>query len=380
MIHPQNTKLNSYKSIIGLSKPLPPNHIISTSGTHFYKRGLSLYQFGSAKRNRFFHPLIIFTFLAFMLFRSIFLFFLQTEDPNVIVMVGDYSFFLGNRKHFNAASSHGYLLAILSQIIQFTNYCKNIKPSYLRPFGMMAGFVSPKSIGLTDRLEIYRMIKKTKFLFKFADYNLKAIFILSIIIPLIILSINCTNYYLLIFALLWSFIYAIGIYCIISIFVWQIIYFYIICHYLNLKIIDLNNRVNYLIDNQLKYKFENFLDAYDIIYLEIIEFNETYWSKILLCFVILFLSAINLLIYHSVFGKIITIIKVSYIYGTLFLTIVIINFLNTASSVALTVNKSYGVLNKFMVMNCNRLQINTKIKVKIFLIKTFLRKLLICTL
>jgi hypothetical protein len=45
------------------------------------------------------------------------------------------------------------------------NYKKEI-PSYLKPFQMICGLVSPKSIGLINREHINQLLKKSKLMFK----------------------------------------------------------------------------------------------------------------------------------------------------------------------------------------------------------------------
>ncbi len=52
---------------------------------------------------------------------------------------------------------------------------KGIKPTYFKVFEMMSGLVSPKSIGLTDNEEIYKMLKLYKILFKICELNARKI-------------------------------------------------------------------------------------------------------------------------------------------------------------------------------------------------------------
>jgi hypothetical protein len=111
----------------------------------------------------------------------------MTEDnERISIIIGDFSHFLGLRIHINLTSCLFFLLALTSQLIYFYNYMKGIKPTYFKVFEMMSGLISPKSIGLTNKEEIYKMLKVYKILFKICELNARILvptigFLLSII-------------------------------------------------------------------------------------------------------------------------------------------------------------------------------------------------------
>jgi len=145
---------------------LPENLIIKSAATHLYTAGLSLFPYDFVKRNRYHNPLLVFI-LNLQLFIRIIVSLLLLSDENkyMLMVLGEWAHFFNVRIHFNILASPVILIAIVSQIIHYYNFKNNIKPSYLKPFEMISGLCSPKSIGLTNQTEIYKMIKLSKKLF-----------------------------------------------------------------------------------------------------------------------------------------------------------------------------------------------------------------------
>jgi hypothetical protein len=57
---------------------------------------------------------------------------------------------------------------------------------------MMSGFISPKSIGLTNKEEIYKLIKESKILFSFYEWNTDRIVpLMGFLLSLLPFIINC---------------------------------------------------------------------------------------------------------------------------------------------------------------------------------------------
>ena len=79
-------------------------------------------------------------------------------------------------------------MAITSQLIYYYNYKNDIKPTFLKVFEMMSGLVSPKSIGLTNEKQIYKLIIWAKKLFIICELVSK------ISIPLIAIITNIFPY------------------------------------------------------------------------------------------------------------------------------------------------------------------------------------------
>jgi hypothetical protein len=55
---------------------------------------------------------------------------------------------------------------------------------YLKVFDMMSGLISLKSIGLTNKKEIYKLIKESKILFSFCEWNTRIIPIITLILTI----------------------------------------------------------------------------------------------------------------------------------------------------------------------------------------------------
>jgi hypothetical protein len=85
------------------------------------------------------------------------------------------------------------LIALISQLHHFYYYLYDIKPSYLKPFEMMSGLRSPKSIGLTDKKVIQEFMKRQRLLmniYEILTAKVLPITVFSIIIS--IYSFNCS--------------------------------------------------------------------------------------------------------------------------------------------------------------------------------------------
>jgi hypothetical protein len=150
---------------------------------------------------------------------------------------------------------------------------------------MMSGLVSPKSIGLTNKKEIYKFIKLSKILFLLSEWNNKAL------IPLMTLTFSLFAFFMnrsiletLGFGIPNSLLLALSLHYTYSTNVWQMVYFYLICCYIKIKF----NETNELISNALlKRKFIKIkkvlrlIRSLDAKYSELNQFNHEFWSKFL---------------------------------------------------------------------------------------------------
>jgi hypothetical protein len=106
------------------------------------------------------------------------------ENWKLLIIIGDFAHFFRAKTHFNLIIVFSTILAINSQLIYYYNYKNGIKQAYLKVFDMMSGLSSPKSIGLTNKEEIYKLIKDSKILFSFNKSNS------YIVLPLISFSLH----------------------------------------------------------------------------------------------------------------------------------------------------------------------------------------------
>jgi hypothetical protein len=146
---------------LNADKPLPPVIAINSAQSLLYRIGLSLFSFGSQTRNRFQNPFFISFIISIQILKSITAI-LMKEDKFRLLLVGDNAYFLNGRYILNSAIITWGSLALFSQSLHYWKYYKNESPSYLKPFEMICGSVSPKSIGLINREDINQLLKKSK--------------------------------------------------------------------------------------------------------------------------------------------------------------------------------------------------------------------------
>src|SRR5208282_2774943 len=116
---------------------------------------------------------------------------LMKEDKYRFLLIGDFPYFLNGRYFINSALILWGLLALCSQLLHYWKYYKNESPSYLKPFEMISGLVSPKSIGLINREHINQLLKKSKLMFKISSFvtlSLSFVVLWLSLIPLILNS------------------------------------------------------------------------------------------------------------------------------------------------------------------------------------------------
>ena len=226
---------------IDVDKPLPSVITIKSAENHLYRIGLSLFSFGSQTRNRFHNPFFISFIICVQILKSITAI-LMKEDKYRLLLIGDFAYFLNGRYFLNSCIILWCILALISQLLHYWKYYKNESPSYLKPFEMICGLVSPKSIGLINRELINQLLNKSKLMFKiskFLTFGMSFACFWSSGIALIINS-NPSLYWIEFF---WTLHFTVFGYHSFNINWSQMTYFYIICLYLKLKLRNANNSI-----------------------------------------------------------------------------------------------------------------------------------------
>jgi hypothetical protein len=148
----------------------------------------------------------------------------------------------------------------------------------------MSGLVSPKSIGLANEEEIYKLIKRSKILFCICEIYPKLCFILAFIIYLTPFTFKCSLKQVILYRISHSLNFCFGTYFIQSRFLWQIVYFYIICYYLKLRLSEVNdemkaktNRMTEINDNYTYHVIRSLHSMHSQIY----DYNDKSWPKFL---------------------------------------------------------------------------------------------------
>ncbi len=101
--------------------------------------------------------------------------------------------------------------------------------------------ISPKSIGLTNKVEIYKLIKESKILFSFCEWNNKIIPLMVFTINLLLFILNYSLLDLMIFGIPHSILYALCVHYNCCIIFLPLVYFYLICGYIKIKIKEQND-------------------------------------------------------------------------------------------------------------------------------------------
>jgi hypothetical protein len=364
------------------NKPVPQSIAFNSIDNHLYRIGLSLISKNEEKRSRFYNPLLILIVNTICLIKSIVSLLLSEENEKLLIINGDFAHFLGSKTHLNVPVLLGFLLTLIQQFIYYYNSKNDINLTDLKLFDMMSGLVSPKSIGLTNGEEIYKLIKESKLWFSFCRCNIQIlvpIFGLSNLLPFVL---NCSAWDTIIFGIPHSLLFAIGLHYVCTINVWQIFYFLLICRYIKIKFKESNDIVSQLIFRRKLIKWEKvstIIRNLDAKYSELDKFNQEFWSKYLLSIWLMAGTIINFSLYSVFFSEMNLINKLMSGYSTVFAFLAFIFIITNASSVNYEANKMYKLLNHIMVYNSssrlrfsrrNHLMIaySTKIKVKSYLI------------
>ncbi len=347
-----------------VDKPLPSVIAIKGAENHLYRIGLSLFSLGSQKRNRFHNPFFISFIICVQILKSI-IAILMIEDKYRLLLIGDFAYFLNAWYFLNSAVIIWGFLALISQSLHYWKYYKNESPLYLKPFEMISGLVSPKSIGLMDREDINQLLKKFKLMFGVSKLvifgSIFAAFCTSGI-PTIINS----SYHLFFIEILWVLLFTVFIYFCANINFSQMTYFYIICLYLKLKLRNANNSIRKSFDKKYKMnnkRMKNILKSLDSIISEINAYNNDFWSKYLMIVLISVVLVLDLALFEAIFGKMSFFFKIIWFYASSVLFLLLLVLINTASSVSFEANKSYKLLNKLFITYNKQVSIRMRIKV-----------------
>jgi hypothetical protein len=350
---------------IDVAKPLPTVIAINSAQNHLYSIGLSLFSFGSRTRNRFHNPFFISFIISVQILRSL-IALLMKGDKYRFLLIGDFAYFLNDGYFMNVATILWGIMALFSQIIHFWKYYKNEIPSYLKPFQMISGLVSPKSIGLSNREDINQLLKKSKLMFKVSKLLTFGPTFTAFCISFIPLIINSSFHFFLI-SKFWALLFTTYAYLSININFSQMAYFYIICLYLKLKLRNTNNIITKSFDKKYKMnnnRIKNILNSLDSIISEISIYNNDLWAKYLMIVLVSVILVLDLSLFESLFGKMSLFFKILMLYFSGIIFVLLIILINTASSVSFEANKSYKLLNKLFI-TYNKKQFSIRIKIKV---------------
>jgi hypothetical protein len=350
---------------LDLDKPLPSVITIKCAENHLNRIGLSLFSSESQIRNRFHKPFFV-SFIICVQILKLITAILMKEDKYRLLLIGDFAYFLNDRYFINLGAIMGGFITLISQILHYWKYYKNESPSYLKPFEMISGLVSPKSIGLMNKQDINQLLKISKLMFDFSrilTIGMSVVCFFLSGIPLIINSSFELKYLIEIF---WVILFTAYIYFASNISLSQMTYFYIICLYLKLKLRNTNNSIRKSFEKKYKmsnHRMKNILKSFDSIISEINTYNNDLWSKYLMIVLVLIIITLDFVLFQSIFGRMSLFFKIILFYISFSAFLFLIIFINTASSVSFEANKSYKLLNKIFITNNKQISIRMKTKV-----------------
>ncbi len=364
-------KIKSNICYFGAEHILPPNMILRSAGSHFYRIGLSLFPFGSERRKKLFNPYFITFIISFSILKSMLSLLIPEGDNynNYHILFGDWIYFMKARLHITFTETIFGLIALVSQLLNFWYYKNNIKSSYLKPFEMMTGLVSPQSIGLSNREDIEKLLKRSRILFFISRIVTKTAPFTGISPCFIPFALNSFKFYYYLAFIPWVLLFALFIYFSSNFIVYQIIYFYLICYYLKIKLINENSRIKNIIYSRSRInnsRIKLILNSLNAIHSEIDEFNSNYWNKFLFWILILDIIIIDFTIYSVLFGRLNIFLNLVGLYIVLTFISLLVFLLNIASSVSYEANNSYKLLIKLFALN-EKLIITKTIRIKVHL-------------
>jgi hypothetical protein len=333
-------------------KILPPDIALKSADKCLQKIGLSLFRDPLTKRSKTHNPILMLIIESNFFLQFFVSLIIPEENRKQFLLIGDLGHFYKARVHCAIACCFMIQIPIFSQILHYYNYKNNIKPTYLKLFEMISGSVPPLSIGLTEREDVFRLLKISKFLFFIPKFMPIVMFFAALLFGLItyIQNLNINHPIILSIISVQSLLFGCACYYLYSIVITQLVYYHLICYYLKLKI----KRINDGLKNNLKSK-NGFNSAKKIrslnkIYEEIDDYNNNYWSKFLLCIWISIVSIISTFVYLSIFREMEIINKLIVICVAVLFICFLLLVINTSSSVHSESNKTYRLLNSCIVL------------------------------
>ena len=334
-------------STIQTNKHLPPELCIESIDDILYSIGLCHHSVKDRpKRSKIQNPVLItIVLLTNILMRIVSN---ATDNETILLLMGDFLHYVEIKEYLNNLALLFALMALLSQTVYHYNHCIGVKPTFVRILQMLSGSITPSSVGLNHSTQVHQLLSIAKWLPLLRKNNailipiISSLFILGIYFSLFsFLSSVILSIYPILFTSLWGY-YTFNLMSI------QIFLFFIICKYFLIKLKERNrilkdeNRMN---TNRIR----NILVTHDSLYRELNEYNLTFFSKfILIIWSILGFIIINL-IYLIIFGRIQILLKITVIYLFIFYTIMFLFILSIASSVNSESNKTYKLLNSFVI-------------------------------
>ena len=344
---------------------LLPKHLrIPNSGHHFYKFGFSPHRNGCPDRSPLYHPLLVFIIPSILTARFVYSVVTPDHSFRFHLWIGDFGYFMNLKFHLNLTAALVYWMAVLSQIIHFYDYMCGRQQSYMKVFNMISGRITPQSIGLSDEKLIRDILKKARLTFKLNDFFRISISFISFFISFFsyITRLSVAEFILL--GLPHTAFFGLGSLYIYNTICTQILYFFVISHYLKLKQRGINYYLMYAIDNKHRiislkiiiYNTNGMIAKLNQIYLEIKEYDSNFWSKFLAIIWATITAIIAMIIFMFAFGERMHFnVRIMLLYAIFFYLSLLLLVIQMAGSVNFEAKKAYKLLASYKLV-CMRTQ------------------------
>ncbi|CAG2101547.1 unnamed protein product [Medioppia subpectinata] len=207
----RKAKKPKVKITVSPDYPLPPELRQDNCGTHPYVRGLTSHRWADERRHRLHHPNMMFATLFICFCRDTYGF-LMPLDKQLATYIGDYPYFLNVKAQLNLGVVAYSGMAMLTLI--YYRYLYHIKryPFPEAPIRLMAGAVTPRSVGLIDEAVIIEMCKSAKFWFHHTKRNTNIVGLAAFVICFAPVHFGTGDWTLFPIYFPWGFINGIGAY------------------------------------------------------------------------------------------------------------------------------------------------------------------------
>jgi len=176
--------------------------------------------------------------------------------------------------------------------------------------------------------------------------------------------INCSLLDIILFGIPQSILFTVCVHYSSSILFWPVVYFYVICRYIKIKIKVQNDLIEKAIFERNVINSTKILRSIrnlDAIYTELNEYNREFWSLYLLLVWFIYGLLINFGTYFYFFAELNIILKAFAVYGLFIVITAFLFIISTASSVNFEANKIYKHLNQISAhYSLNRISFKTR--------------------
>jgi hypothetical protein len=295
------------KSKFNPNRPLPQELTIPSANDKLFKIGLSHFNFGHSKRSLINNPIIILIVNTIVITRSLI-------SLKMKGLSRDMSIYLGNASHFVEVGVQWDIqivsvcfMSISSLILFYKMYRKGKIPKFMDFFHMLSGFVSPLSLGLTNKVEIRKLSRKAKIMFALNDMTsyIFAPFSGFILYFMVFAKDSSLNEFLL-FGIPWSLNGAVWCTYGSNIILSQILCFYLICEFSKQRLRVINEHLLRMKLAKIDVNETNanlLLHSIDRVYGDIKTYNKEYVSQFLFMNSANFLIVFNIFLYNVIFGS-----------------------------------------------------------------------------